>query len=45
MALFLVLAAAAGATLGFVWPDDEDEQSGKVQQPESAEPANAGENE
>jgi hypothetical protein len=45
MALSLVLAATAGAALGFVWPDDEDEQNGKVQQPESAQSANAGGNE
>jgi len=36
MALALVGAAAAGAALGFVWPDDEGEDAGKVQQAESA---------
>lgn len=36
MALALVGAAAAGAALGFVWPDDEDEDAAEVQEPESA---------
>ena len=36
MALALVVAAAAGAALGFVWPDGDDEDAGEVQEPESA---------
>lgn len=45
MALSLVLAAAAGAALGFIWPDGEDEQGERVQQAESAQTANAAGNE